>query len=467
MRSGRLVFSMLLLMLFHGHWLMAQKKFSLSAEEAVQYALKHVTEIRNLEIDRDIQASKNRELIGQALPQVSGSASMMHYFSIPVTLLPDFISPAVYGVLNKEGVKDGSGNPIQSPNGSSQFFPARFGVPWQASAGFSFQQLLFQPDVFVGLQARTAVLKYNDINIDVMKDSVKSNVYRSYFSVLIAEKRKSFLDESVRRLEKLSKDQQKLFENGFAEKLDIDRTQVSLNNLKAAQNQVANLIEVGYASLKFALGLEQSDELVLTDQLSVTSIKRDILDTAGFKYEDRNEVKMLNKLVELQGLDLKRNKLSYAPTVAAYWNFNKSALRQEFDFFNRGPWFTASVAGLSINLPIFDGLQRYNRIKQARLNLEKVENTLKNVERAIDLQKTATYSIFKNSVMTLDVQERNLELAEKVYNSTKKKYEQGLGSSFEVLQTELSFQDAQSNYFQSLYDAMIARIGFNRALGRL
>ena len=82
-------------------------------------------------------------------------------------------------------------------------------------------------------------------------------------------------------------------------------------------------------------------------------------------------------------------------------------------------------------------------------------------------QREAAVSILKNSLATLDVQERNMQLAEKVYLTTKKKYEQGLGSSFEVLQAESEFETAQGNYFQALYDAVSAKIGYYRSIGRL
>jgi outer membrane protein TolC len=357
---------------------------------------------------------------------------------------------------------------VTQPTAAPQFFPAQFGVPWQASAGFAFQQLLFQSDVFVGLQARSTAIKYADLNIKAMEDSVRSNVLRSYYAVLIAEKRSRFLDEGVTRLTKLSYDQQQLYKNGFAEHLDIDRTQVTLNNLKSTQIQVRNFIQLGYASLKFAIGINQIDSLSLTDSLSVDIIKQNILDTTGFHYADRNEIKILNTVVELQQLDLKRYKLAYIPTVAAFWNYSKSAQRNSFDFLDFSKkWFSSNVAGVSVSVPIFDGFQKARKIEQSQLSLQKVQNTLKNVERVIDLQREISYDLFRNSITTLDIQERNLELAAKVYASTKKKYEQGLGSSFEVLQTEQSYEDAQSNYFQSLYDAVIAKISYQRAIGKL
>ncbi len=156
-----------------------------------------MAELKNLKIDREIQDAKNREITGQALPQINGSVTTSRFFEIPVTLLPDFVTPQVYGVLEKEGVQNGSGNPVVSPNDPAQVFPAKFGVPWQASVGFSFQQLLFQPDVFVGLQARSTALKYADLNVKVMEDSIKSNVLRSYYGVLIAEKRQVYIIEGL------------------------------------------------------------------------------------------------------------------------------------------------------------------------------------------------------------------------------------------------------------------------------
>jgi len=446
----------------------AQKSYKLSAKQAVDLALKNVTELKNLEIDRQIQLSKNKEYVAQAFPQIAGTISTQHFFSIPVTLLPDFISPSVYQVLVDNGVRNGAGTPISKPNDPPQYFPAQFGVPWQSSAGIQFQQLLFQPDLFIAIAATKKAVQLTEANIRVMDDSVKSNVYRAYYSVLIAEKRKSYLETSIKRLQKLKSDQEKLFKNGFAEKLDIDKTQVSLNNLTSTNNQIERLIEIGYASLKFALAIDQKDSLQLTDELSEESVKKDLLEMTNFKYTDRDEIQLLNVVKDLQNLDVKRNKLSYVPTIATYFNYSRNALGQEFNLFNfKDKWFKASVWGINMSVPIFDAGQKGQRIRQAKLNLEKTSNTIENLQRAIDLQLSASSILFKNALLTLDVQDQNVALAEKVYNTTLKKYEQGLGSSFELLQTETELENAQSNYFQALYDAVTAKIAYTKALGKL
>jgi outer membrane protein len=465
--SSALPFLLALLMMGSSK-ITAQEKFRLTATQAAELALKNVVEIKNLQLDREMQIAKNKEYRGQAMPQVNGNIQTQHFFNIPVTLLPDFISPSIYNVLAEEGVKNGSGGTITRPSGPTAYFPAQFGVPWQSSAGIQFQQLLFQPDLFIALKARQKAVDYTDANIRVMEDSIKSNVYRAYYSILIAEKRKTYLDQSIVRLEKLKTDQEKLYKNGFAERLDIDKTQVNLNNLSAGAAQFEKLIEVGYASLKFALALNQKDTLELADTLSVDFVKKDLLELANFSYTDRKEIQLLNTVKDLQGLDLKRNKLAYVPTIATFFSYSRNALGQEFNLFNfNDRWFKTSVWGLNMSIPIFDGGQKNQRIKQASLSLQKTVNTIENLERAIDLQLKASSILFKNALLALDIQERNVLLAEKVYNTTKKKYEQGLGSSFELLQTETELENAQANYFQALFDAVNAKIAYTKALGKI
>ena len=464
-RWGSIIFSLILLA---SGTVQSQQRYRLTVNQAADLALKNVTEIKNLQIDRELQLAKNKEYVGQTMPQVNGSIQTQHFFNIPVTLLPDFVSPSVYQVLTENGVRNGAGSPITKPNAAPQYFPAQFGVPWQSSAGIQFQQLLFQPDLFIALKARKKAIDYTDANIKVMEDSIKSNVARAYYSVLIAEKRKKYLDSSIKRLDKLKSDQEKLFKNGFAEHLDIDKTQVTLNNLNTTSTQIERLIEIGYASLKFSLAINQTDTLELSDSLSVDLVKKDLLELSNFNYNDRKEIQLLNVVKDLQGLDLKRNKLSYIPTVATYFSYSRNALGQKFNLLNfSDPWFKTSLWGINLNVPIFDGGQKAQRIKQANLNLQKTNNTIANVQRAIDLQLKASSILFKNALSSLDMQDKNVVLAEKVYNTTKKKYEQGLGSSFELLQTASELENAQSNYFQSLYDAINARISYNRALGKL
>ncbi|MCU0333741.1 MAG: TolC family protein [Chitinophagaceae bacterium] len=442
--------------------------YRLTAREALDLAMKRRTEILNAQIDVQSQDALNREITGAALPQVKGNFGLQRNFAIPVTVLPDFISPSVYGVLEREDVRDGNGNPIKF-DGVINTFPAAFGVPWQAQVGVGVQQLLFQPDVFIGLKARSSAIELYKNQLLVAEDSVKSNVLQTYYGVLVTEQGLRFARESRDRLAKLYADQQQLFNTGFIEKLDVEKTKVNLNNVNSTVTNLKNLVALSYGGLKFALGISQKDSLVLTDSLSLTELNRDVLEMEnGFKYENRNEIKAINSSQELLGLQVRRYRMNAYPTVAAFWNLATNAQRLKFDFFDtKQRWFFSNIAGVNISVPLTDGLQRRYKLKQAELAYQKSNNSLDRFKQAIDLQVVAARTTFTNALLALNQQVENKELAEKVYATTKIKYDRGLGSSFELIQTETSLQDALNNYYQALYNAVVARIGYQRALGKL
>lgn len=447
----------------------AQTEYRLTVKEAVDLALKNVADIKNLRIDSLKQEAQNKEIVGSALPQVSGSTQVAHYLTLPKVLFPSAGRTDIYSVLSQEGVRDASGNPIQ-PKQEFTVQEFSFVQPWSVTAGISLNQLLFQPDVFVGLIARKTSIEYAKENIKVQEDKTREQVQKAYYQVLIAQQQLEVLQQSLKRFAKLLSDQEQLYKNGFIEKLDIDKTTVSFNNTKSTETQLKNIIELGYAALKFSMSLNQADKIVLTETLSTQTVKENILDDGSFNYNNRGEVRLLNTVQKLQQLDVRRNKLGYAPTLAFFYQFQQQGqLNKDFSAFTGQNWFwfNSNLIGLSLNVPIFDGFQRKYKIQQAKYTLDKTNNTIENVKKAIDFEKNAAQINLRNAILNMDAQQKNLELAERVYNTTKKKYEQGVGSSFEVLQADTELQRAQGNYFDALYNAVIARINYFKAVGQL
>jgi outer membrane protein len=442
----------------------AQQKYELTVKEAVDLAYKNVVDLKNAQIDYQIQVAKNREILGQAFPQLTGNAGANRYLKVPALLFPDATSTAVYSILKDEGVTGNNGPITTVP--SPTLRQVSFQQPWNLSVGATLTQLLFQPDVFVGLQARQTALDYSQALVEQAKEKIKDSAYKRYYAILIAEKQLHFIDEGVQRLQKLYHDDSIMYNNGFAEKLDLDKVQVQLNNLTTTRSAIENAVNIGYAAMKFAIGLSQQDTVVLKDDLNSASVKENIL-AEGFKYEDRTEIRTLNQLEKLQNLDVKRNQLGYLPTVALSGNYTLNGMGPRFFTSGEDFWFSSSFIGININIPLFDGFQRRYKVQQSRLNVQKLQNTIVNVKQAIDLEQKITSGSLRSALFNLDVQERNMELAQRVYNGTKLKFEQGLGSSFEVLQADADMQTAQSNYFNALYNAIVTKISYQSSLGKL
>lgn len=442
----------------------AQQRYELTVKEAVDLAFKNVIELKNAQIDYSIQEAKNKELFGQALPQVTGNIGAQHYLKLPSVLFPDATSTAVYSILKDEGVSGSSGPITNVPTPTMR--QLSFQQPWNMGIGATFTQLLFQPDVFVGLQARQTALNLSSAVIEKTKARIKDSAYKRYYAILIAQKQAFFLAEGVKRLQKLYHDDSVMFVNGFAEKLDLEKVQVQMNNLKTTQSLVQSVVQLSYSALKFSLGLSQLDTVILKEELSTASLKDGLLDES-FEYEHRSEVRTLTIVKQLQQLDLKRQKLGYLPTVALSGNYTINAQGRKFFTNPNTTWINSSFIGLNVSIPIFDGFQRRYKIIQSRLNLQKADNNIAFVKQAIDFEQSVTRESLKTALSNLDLSERNVALAEKVYNTTKLKFEQGLGSSFEVLQADADWQTAQANYFNTLYNAITTKINYQYSLGKL
>lgn len=456
--------------LFCCKFAIGQVSHNLSSEQAVALALQNATVLKNLRLDENIQLLNNKEITGMAYPQISASGQGSYYTNLPQVQFPSSNFP-IYQVLQDEGVRDQNGNAITTNKATTTSQALSFVAPLNLQFGVSVNQLLFQPDVFIALQAKETVLQYSRDNTKVTENSIKESVQKTYYSVLIAEAQQRVMESTLSRLNQLSTEMNEMYKAGFVEKLDIDKLAVSVNNTRTAINQMANNIKISKALLKNTIGLPAGDEINLTEELEPTSLNEALLESASnFNYENRSEINLLFTARKLQEIDVKRQKSAYLPTVAAFYQFQRAGQRNpDFTPPGENPWFwyNTGLLGLSVNQPIFDGFQIKNKIGQAELRLQKVDNALNELKTAIDMERDIARSSLSSALLNLEIQQRNTDLAREVFEVTKKKYESGIGSSLELIQADTELQRSQGAYFQALYDCYVARIDWNKALGRL
>ena len=446
---------------------MAQTKNEFSVKQAVDYGVKNAVQVKNALIDIKIQEQTNREITAAAFPQINGSVNTIHYFNVPVQSIPNFIAPATYNVLQKEGVKNGTGNTITMPNGGNfGNLPLQFGTPWTSSAGLDFSQLLFDGQVFVGLQARSAAMELSKKYSEVTAEQIKANIYKVYYQLVVGKSQLASLEANIERFKKLLHDTKEIYKNGFAEKLDVDKLVVQLNNLTTEREKVINQLYVGNAGLKFLINMPQKEELVLTDSLTESELKSNIMEES-ITYADRKEIQLLTLASKMNSYNVKRYNLSRIPTVAAFGSYSKNAQRNAFNFFDKGDWFTTSLIGLKVAVPIFDGFARRSKIAGAKFALDKTNNSLAQAKEMMDYEVIQARTKMKSAILTADVQKQNIQLAEDVFRITQKKYTEGLGSNQEIYNAQTELKVAQNNYYGALYDAISAKIDYLKAAGKL
>jgi outer membrane protein TolC len=441
-------------------------KHEFSIQQAVEYAKKNNVNVKNALVDVQLQDQQNREFTSNAYPHINASIGTSYNPSVATQVLPNFISPATYQVLIDQNVKDGNGNPIVMPNDFG-FIAAQFGSKFTATAGISLSQLLFDGQVFVGLLARGAALEFRKKNVEVTEEVIKANIYKIYYQLVVSKTQVELLDANINLVDKLLRDTRIIYENGFAERLDVDKVNVQLTNLQTEKIKVLNTISNGYYGLKVLMGMPVNDELVLTDKLSDEQIKENILEKSVFSYEDRKEYQYAQIGKNLNEYNVRRYKLSQIPTMSLNANYAKNAQRDKWNFFGKGDWFSISSINLNIAVPIFNGFYTKSKIAQAQLEVQKIKNQMSALQLSIDNEVVVAKNNYRSAISTMDFQKKNMELAEKVYQQTKKKYEMGTGSQMEINTAQTDMKTAQTNYITALYDAIIAKVDFMKATGKL
>jgi len=257
-----------------------------------------------------------------------------------------------------------------------------------------------------------------------------------------------------------------MFKNGFAEQLDVDKASVQLANLETEKLNLQLNVDNGYLGLKVLLGMPVRDSLQFTDTLTYDMIRNGVLGD-DYKYSDRRDFQLLMINKTLGEYNVKRYQKAYIPSLNFTASYQQNQYETKFDLTAPMSWFPASYYGLNLNIPIFDGFYKAANIRQARLQLQQTENNIDSLKNRIDNDVRQSQLQFSSALATLDFQKKNMDLAQKVYDQTRKKFEQGLGSNTEITTAFSDERTAQYNYFNALYSAILARVDYLNAIGKL
>lgn len=433
--------------IFFAKGLNAQQSFSI--KEAIDYAVKNHATVKNATVDILNADARVSEIKAMGLPQLNGNINYTNNYQIARVFLP----AKTFDPMAKEG----------------DIIAAKFGVANSGNAGVSLSQMIFNGSYILGLKAADVYKELSAKSLIQSKQQIAENVSKAYYGILVNEERLKLLNTNIGRLDSLIRETKALNVQGFVEKLDVQRLEVQANNLKTETNNIVRLQELSEYLLKFQMGMNIETPIVLSDKLSTISlaeIQPSEYDQ-DFKYATRMEYSILQTQQRLAELEVKNQKAAILPTVMLNGNYGFNSGRPKFGDLITKPWFSNGNIGLGINIPIFDGFARKYKTIQSENNLQKVKNSYTILENSIDMQiKQASISL-KNSWVSLQENQKNMDLAKEIVRVSKIKYKQGVGTNLEVLNAEAALKESQTNYFTSLYNALIAKVDLDKAQGKL
>ena len=422
----------------------AQQAFTL--KEAVEYGVKNHLSVKNAELDIIGAELTIKQIKASGMPQLNGQFSYTYNAIIPTQLL------------------DAKNFDPNAPDGAVTKF--KFGVPWAGQAGLGLNQLIFDATWLVGLKAAPVYRELARKGVTNSKIVLAENIAKAYYSVLVAEERGQILDLNIARIDSLIKEMSAMFKQGFIEKIDLDRLEVQRNNLLTESQKVKNLVVLSQTLLKFQMGLKLDTAIALTDKLSDTNTTALALtEYQSVDFSNRIEYSTLMVQRQLAKLDIERTQKGVLPKFSFNGSFGAGHSNTRFNPFER--WFGSSALTLGINIPIYDSGLRRIQVQQQQIALTKLDQNALLLRESFDLQAQSASINLKNGLESLNIQQRNLELAQEVIRVTKIKYQAGTGSNIEVVNAESALKEAQTNYFAALYDVLIAKVDLDKAMGKL
>lgn len=437
---------------------------SFTLDEAVRYAIDNSNQLKidNLEVSRANSRINETKSIG--MPKVNGAIDYTYFFQLPNQPVPDFVTPSVYSVLFAEGVLP------ERDLGEPSIFEAAFVQPHQLAPSITASGLLFSGEYIYALKGSRMYRELIRRQIDASEQEIRSQVTKAYLSVLIAERNKAIIADNIQTIEKSLAEVSAFYKEGFAEQLDVDRLQLSYDNLSTQMDNLNQVIALSKNLLKFQMGYPIDDELTLTESIEALEVKwgeEDVNLAGDIQYSNRAEYAVIEQGEVLNEINLRGNKAGYLPSATAFLSHRQTLYRANLFNNDEAGWIPTTTAGLGINVPIYDGGERKAKIQQIKLDMEKTALEKAEFERAMTLQVRNAQLSLITARKTLDQRKRALDMTQSIYERTQIKFREGVGSSVEVTQAEGQLFEAQGAYITALFELLNAKVDLDIAKGTL
>ena len=412
--------------------------YTFTLEEAIAFGLKnnYSSRIASKEIEKTLK--QKWEIIAQGLPQISGNVDYQNYLKQPVTLIPAEIAGGEPGT----------------------FVPVRFGTKQNLGGTATWNQLIFDGSYIVGVQSAKTLLQISENAKIKTSQSVKEAIISAYGNVLLAQESVGILDKNVKSLEKNFEDTKKIFENGLAEEEDVEQLNITLLGLQNNLNRSRRMLSISYEMLNLSLGLPVDTELSLVEDLDALAMKYYDLNLLSkeIPVEENIDYLIAENSAEAAKIFVKLEKAKALPTLTGFVNYGFQGFSESFTFFNEDQdYFTQSILGVSLNIPIFSSGLRSSRTQQKQLEYEQALIDLEQTENRVRLDINSARNDYEYSLENYQTQKQNLALAERIEKKNQIKFFEGLGSSFELSEAQRQLFTAQQELLQSMLNVITTK----------
>ncbi len=407
----------------------------LSLAEARDYAIEHNRTLQNADLSVRQAYAMRWQTIASMLPQADMSLGLNYTDGKMKFALQDGMPPMEREIENLAG-----------------------------SLGVS-ASIAVNGQLIMGALINNTAIEMQDINKRNTELDVVSNVETYYITALAMEKTVELLDKSLIDLENLYNITESSVKVGAVEQTTADQIKVQVASMRSAINATNRSLEMIYNALALQLAAGADVKLVLTDELdnvlnveealNLLSMDFDLANNYSYQLAEQN-VKMAKQNVIMAGM-------AYVPTLSAFYQYTapnkyfsgETAMEQSM-----------GVVGLQLSIPLWSSGKRAAGITEKKLARQAAENSLADARDGLMVQHKQLRYNLSSAYEDFDTQKLNIDVSQRVFESTSNKFEYGHASSLELTNASMTLLTAQSDYVQAILNLVNAQIELKKLLNK-
>jgi outer membrane protein TolC len=415
---------------------------NITLSQCITYALANQALIKQSLIDEAINKRDVRIALSGWYPSLEFDANVQHYLKVPMAYYPDVSDPSAPGLT----------------------IPA---VPNNVSAGiFSASQTLYSNSLFYAARTSRELRNRASESTVNSKINIYVDVTKAFFDVLLTEEQLNVLNEDIIRLQHNYKDALNLYKNGLTDRIDYQRTQISLSNVQAQRKSTEEALKAKYALLRQFIGVAPEKQLTVSYDSSKFENEILIDTTKNLNYNNRIEFKLLQTTMNLQNITVSYYKWSFLPTLSAFYDYNTQfGNNQLSDLYNKAS--LNSLFGFKLALPLFHGMNRQENLSKAKLQYQRFQIGMDYLKSEINSEYTMALSEYVSNLNEMRVAKNNINIAKDIFNTVKLQYDKGIKAYLEVIVSETDLRTAELNYLNILFRVLSSKMDLEKASGEI
>ncbi len=439
-----------------------KKTLQLSLDEAQQYAIEHNATMQNATLEVKKAELAKWKTLSSMLPQVKAGFDYQNMCGYTMnfggggsmaSMMPDSITiggmtmPISFPSDETSDDSETSSGIAMNPNGT-------FSIT--ASVALTGAQI-------VGTMLQNVAKQMTDISMLQTEQTTRANVKNVYVSILAMEQTAGLLDSSLANLERLAATSQASVDVGAAEQVDADKLQVQVATLKSSINSTKRSLQVLRNSMLLQLGADVDATLELTTPLeNILNVDDAVsLLSKGFDITKNYNYQLLEQNEQVARHNVTMAWMNLTPTISAYYQYSAKTYFGKDEGFNMTP---PNMVGASLSMPLFSSGSNTMAIKSAKIDYQEAVNSRKQAEDGLRMQYNQLCYDLASALETYDIQNRNLDVTQRVFSNITEKYRYGRASSLEVTTASTDIITAQSNYIQAVMNVVSAQVALETLL---